>query len=70
MNIEQETKNNILLQKNTDLDHMKTISVHITKDNWKRNKFKKENEKKCNLHRCFSCGKLNMSKSLEPLICI
>jgi hypothetical protein len=46
MNIEQETKNIILLQKNTDLDHMKTSSVHITKDNRKRNKFKKENKKK------------------------
>jgi ABC-type sulfate transport system substrate-binding protein len=36
MNIEQETKNIILLQKYTDLDHMKTSSVHITKDNWKK----------------------------------
>jgi hypothetical protein len=43
MNIEQETKNIILLQKYTDLDHMKTSSVHITKDNWKKNKLKKEN---------------------------
>jgi hypothetical protein len=43
MNIEQETKNIILLQKYTDLDPMKTSSVHITKDNWKKNKFKKEN---------------------------
>jgi hypothetical protein len=45
MNIEQETKNIILLQKYTDLDPMKTSSVHITKDNWKK-KIKKRKLKK------------------------